>query len=103
MVATVSSISKHKNYEHAYFYVYRKWINSVREEEYRSKGWALGPVPTVSPECPNIVSSLYYEGLLKAYRIKLEFDSINAFLKGGVLQKPEILEVGEEQNPFVGS
>lgn len=103
MVATVSSISKHINYEHAYFTVYRHWINSVREAEYSSKGWALQPVSTVSPDCPNVVSILYYEGLLKAYRIKLEFDSIDAFLKGGVLQKPEILEVDEKQNPSDGS
>jgi hypothetical protein len=90
MAATVSSISKHRRYEHAYFRRYRRWINKRRETEYRAKGWALEPVPVLSARRPNIRSEYCYEGLLKAYKIKLEIDSVTAFLKGKVVEKPEI-------------
>jgi hypothetical protein len=35
-----------------------------------------------------------YEGLLKAYKTKLEIDSVTAFLKGKVVDKPEIFSPG---------
>lgn len=90
MTAKVISISKHRRYEHAYLSIYKKWINRRREAHYKSKGWALEPVPLASPYCPSLNSIFYYHDLIEAYKIKLEVDSVIAFYKGKILEKPEI-------------
>ena len=90
MTAKVISISKHRRYEHAYLSIYRKWISHRRETDYKSRGWALGPVPLMSPNCPSLTSIYYYGDLLEAYKIKLEIDSATAFARGKILPKPEI-------------
>ena len=90
MTAKIISISKHIRYEHAYLSIYKKWIDRRREADYKSKGWALEPVPVVSPNCPSLSSKLYYHDLIDAYRTKLEVDSVIASFKGKVVQKPEI-------------
>jgi len=90
MTAKITSISKHIRYEHAYLSIYRKWIDRRREADYKSKGWALEPVPVVSPNCPSLSSKLYYHDLVEAYKIKLEIDLITASSKGEMVAKPEI-------------
>ena len=90
MTATVTSISSHRRYEHAYLSIYKKWINSRREADYRSKGWALDPVSLLSPDSPNSMSIFYYSDLVEAYRIKLEIDLVTASIKGEKAQKPNI-------------
>lgn len=91
MTAKIISISKHIRYEHAYLSIYKKWIDRRREADYKSKGWALEPVPVISPNCPSLSSKLYYYDLIEAYKIKLEIDSVTATARGRVVQKPEIL------------
>lgn len=90
MTAKVISISKHRRYEHAYLSIYKKWINRRRKAHYESKGWALEPVPLASPNCPSLNSIFYYHDLIEAYKIKLEVDSVIAFYKGKILEKPGI-------------
>ena len=90
MTAKVISISKHRRYEHAYLSIYKKWIKRRREAHYKSKGWALEPVPLASSNCPSINSIFYYHDLIEAYKIKIEVDAIIAFSNGKVLGKPEI-------------
>ena len=90
MVATVIAISKHRNYEHAYFRIYKKWIRFRRDTEYKSKGWALEPVPLLAANSPSLISIYFYEDLIEAYRIKIEIDSVTEFLKGKVIQRPEM-------------
>jgi len=82
MTAKIISISKHIRYEHAYLSIYKKWINSRREAHYKSKGWALEPVPAASSESPSLSSIFYYQDLIEAYKIKLEIDSVTASAKG---------------------
>lgn len=90
MTAKIISISKHRRYEHAYLSIYKKWINRRREVYYESKGWALEPVPVVSPNSPSFNSVFYYHDLIEAYKIKLEIDLVTASSKGEVVAKPEI-------------
>ena len=90
MTAKVISISKHIRYEHAYLSIYKKWINYRREADYKSKGWALEPVPLAAHNCPSLNSIYYYGELFEAYKIKLEIDSATASIEGKVPQKPEI-------------
>ena len=94
MTATVISISSHRRYEHAYLSIYKKWINSRREADYRSQGWALDPVPLASSDSPNPMSIFYYRDLIEAYRVKLEIDLVTAAITGEKAQKPSIFSKG---------
>ena len=90
MTAKIISITKHIRYEHAYLSIYKKWIDRRREAYYKSKGWALEPVPVKSPRSPSFNSVFYYHDLIEAYKIKLEIDLITASSKGEMVAKPEI-------------
>jgi hypothetical protein len=90
MTAKIISISKHVRYEHAYLTIYKQWIESRREADYKARGWALEPVPVIAPNSPSLSSKLYYHDLIDAYKTKLEVDSVIASSKGKEVQKPEI-------------
>lgn len=78
MLAKVIPISKHRCYEHAYLTIYKKWIESRRDADYKARG------------CPSLSSVFYYRDLIDAYRTKLKVDSVSASIEGRVVQKPEI-------------
>jgi hypothetical protein len=90
MLAKVIPISKHWRYEHAYLTVYKKWIESRRNADYKARGWALEPVPLMHPNSPSLISIYCYSDLIGAYRTKLEVDTVTASAMGKVVQKPEI-------------
>lgn len=90
MPAKVIPISKHWRYEHAYLTIYKKWIESRRDSDYKARGWPLGPASGVSRYGPSLSSVFYYSDLIDAYRTKLEVDSVSASIEGRVVQKPEI-------------
>ena len=90
MTAKIISISTHSSYEHSYLSIYKKWINRRREAHYESKGWAIEPVPFASSNCPSLNSILYYQDLVKAYKTKLEVDSVTASAGGLLMLKPEL-------------
>ena len=90
MIAKVIPISKHKRYEHAHFTVYKKWISRLREAKYRSRGWSLEPRPIFAPDRPTLLNILHYEDLIRAYKIKVEVDSVTVSAGSKAVQKPEI-------------
>ena len=90
MVAKVIPIGKHWRYEHAYLTIYKKWIESRRDADYKARGWPLGPASGVSRYGPSLSSVFYYSDLIDAYRTKLEVDSVSASIEGRAEQKPEI-------------
>jgi hypothetical protein len=93
MIAKVIPISKHKRYEHAHFTVYKKWIYRLREAKYRSRGWSLEPRPIFAPDRPTLLNILHYEDLIRAYKIKVEVDSVTEFQNRRIFQKPEIFSL----------
>jgi len=90
MLAKVIPISKHRRYEHAYLTIYKTWIESRRDADYKARGWSLEPVPLMHPNSPSLISIYYYSDLIDAYRTKLEVDTVTASAMGEVVQKPEI-------------
>ena len=40
MLAKVIPISNHRRYEHAYLTIYKTWIESRRDADYKARGWA---------------------------------------------------------------
>ena len=90
MLAKVIPISKHWRYEQAYLTVYKKWIESRRNADYKARGWALEPVPLMHPNSPSLTSIYCYSDLIRAYRTKLEVDTVTASAMGKVVKKPEI-------------
>ena len=90
MLAKVIPISKHRRYEHAYLTIYKTWIESRRDSDYKARGWALEPVPLMHPNSPSLISIYYYSDLIDAYRTKLEVDTVTASAMSEVVQKPKI-------------
>ena len=90
MAAKIISISKHRRYEHAHLTIYKKWIESRRRADYKSRDWALEPVRAASENFPSPISNYYYNDLVDAYRTKLEIDSVIAKAEGKTLKNPQI-------------
>lgn len=82
MLAKVIPITKHRRYEHAYLTIYKTWIESRRDADYKARGWALEPVPLMHPNSPSLISIYYYSDLIDAYRTKLEVDTVAASAMG---------------------